>query len=351
MLNQQPPNFLLMFSTWLTWETVPLILAGPSCALALSFALKLLGQVASGKRDRRALPVSLAMGGIAVACGIVAWQRGMAMLSGAADEAPMMEGDQLGLIAAIAALAGQVPSYSLALVPFAAMLCVLVLLGGPAKRTRQVIRPKPLPDLPFMSFASGDTSRQHLRVAKMEIKGRRGEDAVIVVVARLGYPALHDVILPDDMGLTQVDHLVRLPHGIAVLETKALSGWVSGSAGWRQWTQHLQGGRVRAMFQNPLRQNFRHTEAVGRMAGAGVPVLGLVVATGSATFCPELKDSVVHLANLAARLAGMSAGCCDQLRLDAAWSRLQAAAADISPELREAHLEHVRGRRAASGLS
>ncbi len=136
---------------------------------------------------------------------------------------------------------------------------------------------------------------------------------------RLRYPALHDVILPDDLGLTQVDHLVRLPHGIAVLETKALSGWVSGSADWRQWTQHLQGGRVRATFQNPLRQNFRHTEAVGRMAGAGVPVLGLVVATGSATFCPELKDSVVQLANLAARLAGMSAGCCDQVRLDAAW--------------------------------
>ncbi len=90
MLNQQPPNFLLMFSTWLTWETDPFILAGPSCALALSLALKLLGQVASGKRDLRVLPVSLAMGGIAVACGILAWQRGMAMLSGAADEAPMM---------------------------------------------------------------------------------------------------------------------------------------------------------------------------------------------------------------------------------------------------------------------
>ncbi len=84
------------------------------------------------------------------------------------------------------------------------------------------------------------------------------------------------------------------------------------------------------------------------MAGAGVPVLGLVVATGSATFCPELKGAVVQLADLAARLAGMPAVCCDQVRLDAAWSRLQAAAADISPELREAHREHVRGRRAGS---
>ncbi len=82
------------------------------------------------------------------------------------------------------------------------------------------------------------------------------------------------------------------------------------------------------------------------MAGAGVPVQGLVVATGSATFCPELRGAIVQLADLPARLAGMQAAWCDQVRLDAAWCRLQAAAADSSPQLREAHLEHVRRRRA-----
>ena len=348
MLNQQPPNFHPIFSTWLTWETVPLILAGPSCALALSLVLIVLGQVASGQRGLRALTFCFVVGGFTVAPGILAWERVMALLWGPPGTSSGTEGDQFGIMGAAAALADQVPSYGLVLALLASALCALLLLGGPTKRARQFTRPKPFSDLPFMSRASDDTPRHHLRAVKMEIKGRRGEDAVIVVVARLGYPALHDVILPDDLGLTQVDHLVRLPHGIAVLETKALSGWVSGSVEWRQWTQHLQGGRVRATFQNPFRQNFRHTEAVARVAGAGVPVLGLVVATGSATFCPELKGAVVQLADLAARLAGMPAVCCDQVRLDAAWSRLQAAAADISPELREAHREHVRGRRAGS---
>jgi hypothetical protein len=70
----------------------------------------------------------------------------------------------------------------------------------------------------------------HLRRVKAEMKGRKGEAAVL---ARAGFPALHDVIVRDGWGLTQVDHLVRLPDGIAVLETKAHAGMVTGHVGAR----------------------------------------------------------------------------------------------------------------------
>jgi len=162
----------------------------------------------------------------------------------------------------------------------------------------------------------------------------------------LGLPALHDVILLDGRGLTQVDHLVRLPGGIAVLETKTYAGLITGVVHGKQWTQHLRGGRY--PFQNPLLQNYRHVAAVKLAVGAGVPVQGLVVSAGAARFCPELEQAVLKLENVAARLAGMPGPACGQARVDAAWHVLTAAGAR-SPGLREAHLEQVRGRSMAAG--
>jgi len=57
--------------------------------------------------------------------------------------------------------------------------------------------------------------------------GRGGERAVRLALARLGLPALHDVVLADALGHTQIDHLVRTTQGIVVIETKTFSGWIS----------------------------------------------------------------------------------------------------------------------------
>ncbi len=188
----------------------------------------------------------------------------------------------------------------------------------------------------------------HLRRLKAELKGRKGEAAVAEVLARVGLPALHDVIVQDDWGLTQVDHLVRLPDGIAVLETKAISGTVTGQVWDRRWVQDFRGGRVRTAFRNPVLQNDRHIRAVRRVAGAGVAVHGLVVSAGAARFCGDLERVVVRLDGLPARLREGPTIACDARRLDAAW-RLLTVAAGRSAELRAAHLRQVRQRRSGEG--
>ena len=76
------------------------------------------------------------------------------------------------------------------------------------------------------SVMSREEALGHLRRVKAELKGRKGEATVAEVLARVELPALHDVVLRDSRGLTQVDHLVRLPGGIVVLETKAIGGVV-----------------------------------------------------------------------------------------------------------------------------
>jgi len=152
----------------------------------------------------------------------------------------------------------------------------------------------------------------HVRRVRAELKGRKGEAAVAEVLARAGLLALHDVVLRDGRGLTQVDHLVRLPGGIVVLETKAFAGVVTGGVRDRHWVQHLRDGAVRTAFLNLLLQNHRHVRAVREVAGAGVPVAGLVVSAGAGRFCGKLELAVVRLADLAERLCALHAttnGC------------------------------------------
>jgi len=186
----------------------------------------------------------------------------------------------------------------------------------------------------------------HVRRVKAELKGRKGEVAVAEVLARAGLPALHDVVLRDGRGLTQVDHLVRLPGGIVILETKAFAGVVTGGVRDRHWVQHFRDGAVRTAFLNPLLQNHRHVRAVREAAGAGVPVAGLVVSAGAGRFCGDLEFVVVRLADLAGRLCELHANTdgCGPARLDAAWARLTAAVA-CGAELHGAHGEQVRRRR------
>jgi len=232
------------------------------------------------------------------------------------------------------------PFYTPALIDLAAPLAVAAGSLLARARTRR-LSPGIAGGSPLQEEAVG-----HLRLAKAELKGRKGEAAVAEVLAREGLPALHDVVLRDGRGLTQVDHLVRLPGGIVVLETKAIAGVVTGGVRDRHWVQHLRDGAVRTSFLNPLLQNYRHVRAVRELAGAGVPMAGLVVSAGAGRFCGELELAVVRLADLAERLCALHATTngCGAARLDAAWLRLTAAAA-CGAELRDAHGEQMRRRR------
>jgi restriction system protein len=180
---------------------------------------------------------------------------------------------------------------------------------------------------------------------KAGIIGRKGESAVARVLLELGVPALHDVLLPDALGVTQVDHLARLPDAIFVIETKTYGGHITGSAADAEWVQHLNAGETRHQFQNPVHQNRRHCRAVGALlAGLDVPIAGIIVSAGSATFCEELRDSVILLPRLAASLRATPERLAGPWQLGIAWQRLCRVAAEAEPR-REEHREAMRQRR------
>ena len=176
--------------------------------------------------------------------------------------------------------------------------------------------------------------------------GQGGERAVRQALVRLRLPALHDVVLADTFGHTQVDHLVRTAQGIVVIETKTFAGWISGTLYGAQWTQHFAGGRVRHRFQNPVRQNYRHCKAVeAAVSGLAVPVHSLIVSAGRARFCPALEPVLVPVAALSRLTDGTPwVASVDSAELAVAWVRLEELALR-TPRLRPLHRAEVRARR------
>lgn len=81
------------------------------------------------------------------------------------------------------------------------------------------------------------------------------------------YTMVPNVTIPDGLGgTTQIDHVVVSRYGVFVVETKNYKGWIFGGEHDPQWTQKIHGGHSQ-QFQNPLRQNFKHTETLAGVLG------------------------------------------------------------------------------------
>lgn len=107
------------------------------------------------------------------------------------------------------------------------------------------------------------------------------------------YPRLHDVILPDDNGTTQIDHVLVSKYGIFVIETKNYEGWIFGDENSPKWMQMFPNGK-KFPFQNPIRQNYRHIMAIA--AYLGIPkskIHGLVMFMGGATLKTPMPPNVM----------------------------------------------------------
>lgn len=163
---------------------------------------------------------------------------------------------------------------------------------------------------------------------KAGIIGRKGERRVAAAISKLELPALHDVILPVEHGLTQIDHIVRGLGRVLVIETKTYRGHITGHSAGEEWVQHILGGTTSHTLRNPVWQNRRHCRAVeGVLAGLGVPVWGYVVSAGLATFADELAGLVVPLAQVGCVVLSDPDRHTPAELLDVAWERLVQAAA------------------------
>ena len=87
---------------------------------------------------------------------------------------------------------------------------------------------------------------------------------------------INDLIIPNNGGTSQIDHIVINPRGVFVIETKNYSGRIYGTEAQREWTQVLAYGKVKNKLYNPLKQNATHIYNVKKIIG-DLPVYSLIV--------------------------------------------------------------------------
>ncbi|MBK1695414.1 hypothetical protein CKO09_11795 [Chromatium weissei] len=180
----------------------------------------------------------------------------------------------------------------------------------------------------------------YYRIILPRHRGRVGEIAVDRALRRLFTEVKHDLIVPDGRGgLTQLDHLALTPAGLLVVETKNYRGLILGKEQDAKWTQVLRS--TRHQFQNPLRQNYLHTQAIKALC-PDVPIIGRVVFAGQARFPKGMPQGVSQLAQLSQDLADVQRGTVSE-PLQQAWQTVLSHAR-IDAAARKEHMSGLRAR-------
>jgi hypothetical protein len=107
------------------------------------------------------------------------------------------------------------------------------------------------------------------------------------------YHLIKNITIPADGGTTQIDHIIVSPFGVFVVETKNMKGWIFGKEEDAYWTQKIF--RQSQKFQNPLRQNYKHTKTLSKILGiADDKMRSVVVFTGDSAFKTEMPENVTR---------------------------------------------------------
>lgn len=107
------------------------------------------------------------------------------------------------------------------------------------------------------------------------------------------YRLIKDVTLKTLDGTTQIDHLLISKYGLFVIETKNMAGWIFGSAKQKTWTQKIY--RYTGKFQNPLRQNYKHTQTLIEQLNLDKShVFSLIVFVGDCEFKTQMPENVTY---------------------------------------------------------
>ncbi len=107
------------------------------------------------------------------------------------------------------------------------------------------------------------------------------------------YTLFKNVTLPTEDGTTQIDHVIVSRYGVFVIETKNMKGWIFGSPQQKTWTQKIY--RHTTKFQNPLHQNYKHTQTLqAALELDPEKIFPVVVFIGDSAFKTAMPDNVVY---------------------------------------------------------
>jgi restriction system protein len=107
------------------------------------------------------------------------------------------------------------------------------------------------------------------------------------------YHLMKNVTLPTEDGSTQIDHIIVSVHGVFVVETKNMRGWIFGHAHQKLWTQQIF--KHKNKFQNPLHQNYKHIKTIEALSGLNdKQIHSVIVFVGSSQFKTPQPENVTY---------------------------------------------------------
>jgi|GEM_PF-563176 len=162
------------------------------------------------------------------------------------------------------------------------------------------------------------------------------------------YREFHNLTLRDEFGdTTQIDHVYVSRFGVFVLETKHLSHWIFGGRHDPRWTQ--QHFRSKVSFQNPLRQNYRHSKVLASLLGLPDDVFrSVVVLTGNAEFKTPKPEEVRTCSDLVGYLRSFDAQVLTAEQVALACLQLQDARLEPTWRTHREHVDNLRRRHGAT---
>ena len=189
-------------------------------------------------------------------------------------------------------------------------------------------------------------------------RGIFGEAAMTALTARVcdtdkrRYVLMRNLYIPARSGYTEIDALLLHQSGMYVLESKNISGEISGDLESERWNQYLN-EHTEHTFHNPVRQNIGHILALEhflKIRHEQAHFISFVVFSDRCTLRKVPKDnefwSIVHCSELQdalyRRISGRKTIYSPQ-QLEDFYYKLQACA-NVSEEVKENHREYARER-------
>ena len=176
-------------------------------------------------------------------------------------------------------------------------------------------------------------------------KGVMGEFVVNfmlkVSLPKQHYQIINNVTIPTQDGTTQIDHIVVSQYGIFVIETKNMRGWIFGSEKQAMWTQKIF--KHSSRFQNPLRQNYKHTKSLEQSLGINPQfIFSVIVFIGQSQFKTAMPPNVTYANGCVKYIKSHSSELLTKEQVATIVEQIQEGRLSAGFATNRAHVQHVK---------
>lgn len=157
------------------------------------------------------------------------------------------------------------------------------------------------------------------------------------------YHPIHNVTLKTPDGTTQIDHVFVSPFGVFVIETKNYSGWIFGDENQATWTQKIY--KRSNKFQNPIRQNYKHTQAIASLLN--IPnehIHSVIVFVGGSEFKTPMPPNVTQSGGYVRYIKSKTSVLLSPAEIESIVSAIQAGRLTPSFATNREHVQNVQRR-------